>query len=810
MKRLLLAVLFLISALPAFAQSTIEEDVARWSLQLSEIEARLGSLEPTIDDLDDFRNQLDDVSDELKARIANREEELAPLEAGLEQLGPEPEDGSRESPQVVEERKRLSDRVATLSGGLRLAQNLLLNVDETLTRIVTTRRDMFRDALLTRTRGIFEPGILSRAHEALTRKVNQVQSEVRTRLESSDQTTGDKIRRGLGALFLIGVLILIFRTKDTAIAWLKSRMETGETRLRNVNLSIALTLVRLILPTAAIILFGLWMESSVLIGPLSRAILDGLAYSALLVVGAYGLGSAFFAPYEPELRISRLEDDRARSMHRWLMVLALIVGADRLLVAQGAEGLGLSFETLVTLNTLILIPGGLTLWMASGILRPGEMSWQVEPEDEDDEPVQPKFTAQFIRLLKFIVRAAAVAAPILAMIGYFAASRYIFYSVVFSGAALSIGIMLFHAVNEAVTTVVDEDDETSRRRLRLIPVIVAFFMACAAIPVLLLIWGATGKDLENLWEGIEEGLVIGDIVLSPLDLVSFLIVFSIGYVFTRMLQGIMSRNVLPLTGLDSGGRDAVTAGIGYVGIFAAALIAISTTGLDLSNLAIVAGALSVGIGFGLQNIVNNFVSGVILLIERPIKAGDWVELASGMGYVRKVNVRSTEVQTFDRSTLFVPNSELISSPVINWTHSDLNGRLIVKIGVAYGTDPRKVEAILQEIADSHTMLLKRPAPYVLFRGFGADSLDFEIRGVLRDVNWILNVQSDMNYAIAEKFEEAGIEIPFAQRDVHIKNLDDLGKGVVEVAKDAVEDAKHPPAPRTAPKAGMDTADGEAE
>jgi small-conductance mechanosensitive channel len=198
---------------------------------------------------------------------------------------------------------------------------------------------------------------------------------------------------------------------------------------------------------------------------------------------------------------------------------------------------------------------------------------------------------------------------------------------------------------------------------------------------------------------------------------------------------------------------------------------VSVAGVKLSNLALIAGALSVGIGFGLQNVVNNFVSGIVLLFERPIKTGDWIMVGLTQGYVKKINLRSTVIQTFERSDVIVPNSEIIGNQVTNMMLNDSVGRVKVPIGVAYGTNPRQVEKILLEVALEHPMVVSRSPtvsqPWVAFKEFGDSALLFELRFFITDIDYFTRVLSEINFAIVEAFEKAGIVIPFPQRDVHL-------------------------------------------
>ena len=272
---------------------------------------------------------------------------------------------------------------------------------------------------------------------------------------------------------------------------------------------------------------------------------------------------------------------------------------------------------------------------------------------------------------------------------------------------------------------------------------------------------------------ILDGVEIGNVTISVTEIFVAVFAFFAVTVLTRMMQRALEDQVLPQTRLDAGVRNSIKAGVGYAGVALATLIAIALLGLDLSNLAIIFGALSVGIGFGLQGVVNNFVSGMILLVERPIKAGDWIQIGKHEGFVRRINVRATEIETWTRASVIIPNSELLSGALTNMTHKDQYGRVDVNVRVAYGSDVDQVMTILRDCLEAHPRILNFPELSVVFLGFGESSLDFQARGFISSVVWRLFVQSDLLVEIYRRFNEAGIEVPLPQRDLHLKDIDRL-------------------------------------
>jgi small-conductance mechanosensitive channel len=270
-------------------------------------------------------------------------------------------------------------------------------------------------------------------------------------------------------------------------------------------------------------------------------------------------------------------------------------------------------------------------------------------------------------------------------------------------------------------------------------------------------WGLQSTDVLSSMRGAVFGFRVGGITISIGEILAALLVFLVGYVATRLVRSWLDDRFLPRTRLDSGLKSSIGTAVGYAGVILAALAAFASLGFGLDRIALLAGALSLGIGFGLQSIVNNFVSGIILLAERPIKPGDWIAIGADEGNVQKISVRSTEIALFDGSTLIVPNADFISKPVRNVTLRGVQGRVKLDFGVAHGTDPEKVRGIALEAAANHVEVLRAPAPVVLLTGFKDTGIGFSLICYVPSQRAVGTVRSDLAFTIVADCQKAGIE-----------------------------------------------------
>ena len=293
---------------------------------------------------------------------------------------------------------------------------------------------------------------------------------------------------------------------------------------------------------------------------------------------------------------------------------------------------------------------------------------------------------------------------------------------------------------------------------------------------LLVLWGIPGAFMVQAAKKLMFGFKVGGINISLISIITGLAVFVISLMLMRMMKKRLANNLLNRINMDEGIRHSLISGFSFTGIIISAILAIVAMGIDLSNLAVIAGALSVGIGFGLQDVIKNLVSGIILLFERPFKVGDWVLIGGEEGKIKQINIRSTEVETFNKASVIIPNATLISSSLTNLTHGNNWQRQSVLVGVSYDSDADQVTRLLLECARSCKKVMRVPAPYVLFKNFGESSLDFELRFYVSDIWSGWQASSDIRYEILRRFRDENINIAYPQIVVHQGSEDTSVKG----------------------------------
>ena len=276
-----------------------------------------------------------------------------------------------------------------------------------------------------------------------------------------------------------------------------------------------------------------------------------------------------------------------------------------------------------------------------------------------------------------------------------------------------------------------------------------------------------GPLAQRLTSILEAHVGYGTVHVSLGDVLAFGVVVWVTFQLSRAVRAVLEEDVFARVSLGRGVALALSSLVHYAILLVGFMVGLGALGIDLTRITIIAGALGVGVGFGLQNVVNNFVSGLILLFERPIQVGDSVQLGTLTGEVKRIGIRSSTVRTFEGAEVIVPNGSLVSDQVTNWTLSDRMRRIDLDIGIAYGTDPQRVIDLLTAVARSNPGVLPEPAPIVLFLGFGDSALNFQLRAwTARFEEW-LRTRSELGVAVQAALKAEGIDIPFPQRDVRI-------------------------------------------
>ena len=790
--RALAGLLCLLAALafPRFGASAAEEapqafaaTVAEWTATLEAVSADIGAPVLTAPHAQDLKARLTRILAEAGRAKDSAATQIKPLSAELGTLGPPPEaDKPPELPEIAAQRKQINDAIAALQARIKQAELTIARTNE-LTQAIAARS--LRRSIETLLKSYPIPLAPATVRAAVPEFLSNLALLARAPLDWWRGLSGDQRERVLLPRFAVVVLLAIaigWAIRRALIHWFGRDITVeNPTYTRRLTGAIAAALAYGIVPSLILggFLYRALSDASVITGLFSEAFI-AFCIVAIMFTLAWSLPRAVLAPDLPAWRLLPVAPEHARTISWRIAFLAAVFGID-LFFGLSSRSLVISDE-LISLYTLVVntLEAAGVLALAQGVL------WVMdETEEQDEAETTAKDIARaerFWTILRRLVGFVAIAVIVTALAGYANLSRYLSQNLVLSGMAVGALVLvrglcrelIGMALRSRIVRVSLEISHRARNRTKFwLRATLNLAIHFLGLLLVLVIWGV---PLSEVWGFIGmalRGFTIGNVTISITDIAVALLIFLAVIALTRGAQRIMTERVLPQTGLDAGVRNSLSAGLGYVGIAIAATLAVSALGLDLANIALIAGALSVGIGFGLQNIVNNFVSGLILLIERPIKVGDWINVGGHEGHVKQINVRATEIETFQRASVIVPNSELISTAVVNWTHKDRYGRAEVNVGVAYGSDVDLVMKLLRGCLEAHQDILSWPEPSVLFQNFGESSLDFSIRGYIADVERRIFVQSELRVLINRALTEAGIEIPFPQRDVHVRNLDQV-------------------------------------
>lgn len=729
----------------------------------------------------DLKAKVDDLSRSVLKSTVNLRPRLEEIAKRLTELGDPPKDGQPpEAAEVSSERNRLTDERGRINAITGDAENLSGDAATLANDITEMRRKLFTDTLTRRS--ILTSDMANEATGALAEELDNLSRAISSWMNFVWRTKQLQLFSAV-MLSIVSALVLLSGGYRMVGFLIRRRAdEPDPSYISRLSVAFWSTLLSALVLGAFLGSCYFFLDVFNVLRPDIAPMLSAALSVMGLVYFVWRLSHAVFAPFQPSWRLVRLSNSGAFWIVAAVVAMTFVNSLDYLLSAV-SEALGSPVVLTVVKSLIASIIIGLIL-VAMTFSRP------VLAESGDPEaPGRP-----WPRFLAGSLRLAGLGLILAALVGYVGLARFVSTQITLTGAVLVmmyIGILSGKAASRQGSFGGTLVGKYIRRRFQLDAVAldqlgllagfgIHILALLTGIPLILLSWGFQVQDLELWAYRLFTEITIGNISISLVGILGGVLIFVAGLFGTRWFQRWLDGNVMARSHMDAGVRNSVKTGVGYMGVALAGLIGISAAGIDLSSLALVAGALSLGIGFGLQNIVSNFVSGLILLVERPFKVGDWVVTGTTEGFVRRISVRATEIETFQHQSIIVPNSELINASVGNWTHRNRLGRVEIPVSVAYDSDPNEVMQILLDLANSHALVLHNPEPSVAFMAFGPFSLDFELRVYLADLFNGTQVRNDIRIGILERFREKGIVIPLPQRNLTVTldgaQIGEIGEG----------------------------------
>ena len=732
----------------AWAEAGEEPSIEELKKSLDEIEAAVDSEDITAETLAGFRDKLNSATDILRKKIDWLEPRAKEAEDRLKELGPAPaKDAPAESAEIAGQRKELTDEFNDIDGELKQARVLTVRTDQLGDRVAQKRHALYANELFARSASILDPSFWTEVYRALPIELRSIEALVDAWSEHHTRP------RWAGAALIIVIIIAIV---VVLTRWWLPRLIGEPSNTRSAKAWAALWVfvwfaIRTPLAGFAALLalttFGLL---TVRLEQIAQGVVAGMAAAAF----GHGVARGLLAPEHPHRRLVQEDDETALCFYNHLLWASRALGV--LIVLQVIHKT-LFAPLVITVATNALFAATTAAFLVHLVLRLGTIK-----KNRGEALVAASWAHPLGLLMAVLIGIALVAGY--AGVAAFISLRVIVAAAVFGALFLLLVITqtLFASINEQtpkgqmLAESLGIDPRTLGLGGALLSALIRVLLIATSFLLIIGPWEVSTADLFDTVRNIPFGFKIGEIRVSFQAILAAILVLVLLLVLMRIIQRWLERELLPRTGLEPSLQLSIVTIFGYVGAITAIALALSGLGFDLQKIALIAGALSVGIGFGLQSIVSNFVSGLILLTERPIRVGDSIVVKGEEGWVRRVRVRATEIETFDRASVIIPNSEFITGVVKNWTRANRLGRIVVKVGVSYETDPDRVRDILTEIANAHPQIVQTPPPAAYLVAFGETSLEFELRCVVAEVEKGLSVRSELHYAIIQKFREAGI------------------------------------------------------